>query len=174
MKSQLVATSARQKLHWVALSCCDKNRLCKRAFTKSSKVFIFNNIRGSFVIFISDKKRSFGFVISFLFSATEVDGGYSKWSMWSLCSATCGVGVKVRSRTCSAPPQRKGGKACSRLGKNVDTEECNEGECPTGKMKRKICIYDTLLLLLILHTYWNIRQLFLRFQHLKCLDSRDQ
>ena len=35
MKSQLVATSARQKLHWVALSCCDKNRLCKRAFSKA-------------------------------------------------------------------------------------------------------------------------------------------
>ena len=34
MKSHLVATSVRQKLHWVALSCCDKNRLCKRAFTQ--------------------------------------------------------------------------------------------------------------------------------------------
>ena len=33
MKSQLFVTSARQKLYWVALSCGDKNRLCKRAFT---------------------------------------------------------------------------------------------------------------------------------------------
>ena len=32
MKSQLFETSARQKLHWVALSRGDKNRLCKRSF----------------------------------------------------------------------------------------------------------------------------------------------
>ena len=38
MKSQLVATSARQKLRWVALSCCDKNRLCKRALTGTTVV----------------------------------------------------------------------------------------------------------------------------------------
>ena len=31
MKSQLFATSGRQK---IALSCCDKNRLCKRAYRK--------------------------------------------------------------------------------------------------------------------------------------------
>ena len=39
MKSQLVATLARQKLHWVALSCCDKNRLCKRAFRLLTVLF---------------------------------------------------------------------------------------------------------------------------------------
>ena len=36
MKSQLVATSARHKLHLVALSCCDKNRLCKQALKSNT------------------------------------------------------------------------------------------------------------------------------------------
>lgn len=60
----------------------------------------------------------------------RVDGGYNQWSMWSLCSATCGIGVKIRSRLCNSPPPRKGGKACSRLGKPYETVECDEGECP--------------------------------------------
>ena len=33
MKSQLVASSVQQKLHRVALSCCDKNHLCEQAFS---------------------------------------------------------------------------------------------------------------------------------------------
>ena len=63
-------------------------------------------------------------------SYVGVDGGYNQWSMWSLCSATCGIGVKIRSRLCNSPPPRKGGKACSRLGKPYETVECDEGECP--------------------------------------------
>lgn len=60
----------------------------------------------------------------------QVDGGYSAWSMWSMCSATCGEGVRMRSRICNSPPPRKGGKHCASLGSNYETATCNEAECP--------------------------------------------
>lgn len=60
----------------------------------------------------------------------QVDGGYSAWSMWSMCSATCGEGVKLRSRICNSPPPRKGGKNCASLGSNYETMTCNEAVCP--------------------------------------------
>ncbi|KAK2570892.1 Mucin-like protein [Acropora cervicornis] len=63
-------------------------------------------------------------------SVCAVDGGYDEWSMWSLCSATCGTGVKVRSRVCNSPPPRKGGKGCKRLGPATETVQCFEGKCP--------------------------------------------
>lgn len=66
------------------------------------------------------------------FSFIEVDGGYSAWSMWSMCSATCGEGVKLRSRICNSPPPRKGGKNCASLGSNYETMTCNEAVCPIG------------------------------------------
>ena len=72
------------------------------------------------------------------FPPAGVDGGYSQWSMWSICSATCGVGVKMRSRICNSPPPRKGGKKCSRLGKPYETAECNEGECPKSTYMRSV------------------------------------
>ena len=51
-----------------------------------------------------------------------------------MCSATCGAGVKVRSRVCNSPPPR-GGKDCTRLGNPYETVECNEGECSAGRLR---------------------------------------
>jgi len=59
------------------------------------------------------------------------DGGYSKWSDWGACSATCGGGVKTRKRTCTNPPPSNGGNDCSKLGSAVETKECNTKLCPS-------------------------------------------
>uniref|UniRef100_A0A7N6B0L1 ADAM metallopeptidase with thrombospondin type 1 motif, 17 n=1 Tax=Anabas testudineus TaxID=64144 RepID=A0A7N6B0L1_ANATE len=37
----------------------------------------------------------------------HVDGDWSPWSQWSMCSRTCGTGVQFRQRKCDNPPYHK-------------------------------------------------------------------
>ncbi|XP_027054273.1 mucin-like protein [Pocillopora damicornis] len=60
------------------------------------------------------------------------DGGYSNWGAWSQCSETCGKGSHTRTRTCTSPPPSAGGKDCSSLGSDKETEECDAGGCPVN------------------------------------------
>lgn len=41
-----------------------------------------------------------------------VHGGWTSWSAWSECSATCGIAVKTRTRTCTNPAPAHGGRVC--------------------------------------------------------------
>ena len=59
-----------------------------------------------------------------------VNGGYSDWMPYSVCSKTCGGGVQTRKRTCTNPPPSNGGKDCSGLGPDNTTRECNNQTCP--------------------------------------------
>ena len=61
----------------------------------------------------------------------SVDGGYSKWSVWTTCTKSCGGGIISRSRTCTVPEPQFGGKDCSLLGKADETKACNEHVCPS-------------------------------------------
>ncbi|KAG7309284.1 hypothetical protein JYU34_005224 [Plutella xylostella] len=45
-------------------------------------------------------------------SNCTVHGGWSPWSAWSECSATCGIAIKSRRRACSSPEPRHGGRVC--------------------------------------------------------------
>lgn len=58
-----------------------------------------------------------------------VDGGYTQWSIWSLCSASCGSGTQARYRRCNAPPKRNGGNDCK--GEFFEVRPCGEMYCPT-------------------------------------------
>ena len=60
-----------------------------------------------------------------------VNGGYSDWKPYGVCSKTCGGGVQTRSRTCTNPPPSNGGEDCSGLGPDSTTRECNNQECPS-------------------------------------------
>ena len=71
-------------------------------------------------------------MLCFNFFFSEIDGGYTPWSEWSSCSDTCGNGVQIRSRSCTAPPQRQGGKDCSRFGAFEEIKTCNVKSCATG------------------------------------------
>ena len=71
---------------------------------------------------------------SIFFSLVPVDGGYSDWGVWTTCTKSCGNGSQSRSRTCSNPAPKNGGKECSRLGNAVETKVCNVKECPTGAL----------------------------------------
>nr|DBA25392.1 TPA: hypothetical protein GDO54_012926 [Pyxicephalus adspersus] len=66
--------------------------------------------------------------------ACKVNGGWSKWSPWSWCDRTCGGGRSVRTRTCTSPPPKNGGKDCP--GEKYQARICNpkpcEDGCPSG------------------------------------------
>lgn len=58
-----------------------------------------------------------------------VDGHWSPWSAWDMCSAACGIGRKLRFRTCDNPSPAYGGKPC--LGLPEEVMECDTGlPCP--------------------------------------------
>ncbi|KAM9774698.1 SCO-spondin [Syngnathus typhle] len=63
-----------------------------------------------------------------------VDGGWSVWSAWSLCSSECNSGVQTRERFCTSPSPQHGGRSCA--GPHVQTADCNahpcSGACPEG------------------------------------------
>ncbi|KAL9969177.1 hypothetical protein ACROYT_G021362 [Oculina patagonica] len=62
----------------------------------------------------------------------NIDGGYTEWTEWSECSATCGGGVRWHSRTCNNPEPKNKGKTCTEqeLGPSVESGYCNTQDCP--------------------------------------------
>ena len=59
-----------------------------------------------------------------------VDGGYSEWSSFTSCSASCGYATKTRNRTCTNPEPSCGGNNCSVHGPRTETVLCNKTPCP--------------------------------------------
>ncbi|XP_063876640.1 hemicentin-1-like isoform X2 [Scylla paramamosain] len=59
-----------------------------------------------------------------------VDGNWSPWEPWSECSATCGEGVQIRSRYCTAPVPLYDGKPCE--GSDMQEEQCHLRDCPVS------------------------------------------
>ena len=59
-----------------------------------------------------------------------VNGSYSKWSNFSLCSKSCGNGTMVRTRTCTNPEPKHGGRNCSLFGPSKEIKSCNIFPCP--------------------------------------------
>lgn len=57
----------------------------------------------------------------------SVDGGFTRWSLWSECDARCGGGVQARTRNCTNPPPQGHGKTCD--GPLKETRPCNEQPC---------------------------------------------
>nr|KAF6442212.1 semaphorin 5A [Rousettus aegyptiacus] len=57
-----------------------------------------------------------------------VDGMWSCWSPWSKCSATCGSGHYMRTRSCTNPAPAYGGDIC--LGLHTEEALCNTQPCP--------------------------------------------
>ncbi|XP_063157945.1 SCO-spondin-like [Candoia aspera] len=59
--------------------------------------------------------------------ACKVDGAWSKWSPWSWCDRTCGGGRSARTRTCTSPPPKNGGRHCP--GEKYHVRVCNPQPC---------------------------------------------
>lgn len=88
------------------------------------------------------KNLCFQFVIFYLFNMMKikwlinpalfflVDGGYSPFTNWSDCTETCGGGEQIRTRTCTNPEPKLGGKDCSSFGLDYEKRKCNTQKCP--------------------------------------------
>lgn len=57
-----------------------------------------------------------------------VDGGFSEWRAWDVCSVTCGTGTQTRTRDCTNPTPANGGADCT--GDTTEVTSCEEGPCP--------------------------------------------
>lgn len=60
---------------------------------------------------------------------TQIHGGYSQWSSWGSCSQQCAGGVQQRSRSCTNPRPKNGGRNCNSLGPGRETRICNNHSC---------------------------------------------
>lgn len=59
----------------------------------------------------------------------KVDGGWTEWSGFSPCSASCGFGQQERRRYCASPLPQHGGRPCH--GRPVQVRKCNSKQrCP--------------------------------------------
>ncbi|CAG05232.1 unnamed protein product, partial [Tetraodon nigroviridis] len=57
-----------------------------------------------------------------------VDGGWSEWSEWSACTSDC---ERQRSRECTAPEPKHGGRLCD--GVALATDNCTGGLCTQNR-----------------------------------------
>ncbi|KAL3886521.1 hypothetical protein ACJMK2_026506 [Sinanodonta woodiana] len=63
-----------------------------------------------------------------MYFTLAVNGGWSTWSQWNICSLTCGGGQHYRVRVCNNPTPANGGAFC--IGPNNETQTCNDKPCP--------------------------------------------
>lgn len=75
---------------------------------------------------LTKERRSFEPFASFFFSRghTVVDGGWSRWSAWSVCGTDC---THTRRRSCDEPPPSHGGRPCQ--GRDISVANCTGGMC---------------------------------------------
>ncbi|KAF7405380.1 hypothetical protein HZH66_004286 [Vespula vulgaris] len=59
-----------------------------------------------------------------------VDGGWSRWSAWSICGSDC---THTRRRSCDEPPPSHGGRSCQ--GKDISVANCTGGICNENGFK---------------------------------------
>jgi len=58
-----------------------------------------------------------------------INGGFTEWSEWSDCDASCGDGQQTKSRTCTNPEPANDGDDC--IGEKTEVQSCSSGvECP--------------------------------------------
>ncbi|XP_060608370.1 coadhesin-like isoform X2 [Ruditapes philippinarum] len=67
------------------------------------------------------------------------NGGWSDWTSWSSCSATCGGGIRSQTRSCSNPPPSPYGQYC--LGSHDRVESCANNNCETKHCATNPCVH---------------------------------
>ncbi|CAH1242272.1 HMCN1 [Branchiostoma lanceolatum] len=59
-----------------------------------------------------------------------VTPGWSSWTQWSTCTASCNGGERMRTKSCTNPPPSCAAENCTGTGEEI--EPCNEQPCPEG------------------------------------------
>ena len=62
-----------------------------------------------------------------IISGVVINGGWSYWSSWTMCSSNnglCGSGSQSRYRLCNSPPPSGGGTYCMN-GETLTWQDCN-------------------------------------------------
>uniref|UniRef100_A0A3B3DAW6 ADAM metallopeptidase with thrombospondin type 1 motif, 17 n=1 Tax=Oryzias melastigma TaxID=30732 RepID=A0A3B3DAW6_ORYME len=78
----------------------------------------------------TDKWCRAGECVSKSYLPQHVDGDWSLWSPWSVCSRTCGTAVRFRQRKCDNPPPGPDGRPCPNA--SVEHGVCEGPPCPRG------------------------------------------
>ncbi|XP_075689566.1 hemicentin-1 [Rhinoderma darwinii] len=76
-------------------------------------------------------KSCLGKAVDIIVCNTEpcpVDGVWSSWQAWGVCSKTCGKGTHTRVRVCNNPPPSFDGSPCE--GQDTQTQICSDRHCP--------------------------------------------
>ena len=73
-------------------------------------------------------ERFYNFIVFFFFLLV-INGGYTHWSEWSECSASCGDGTRMRFRNCTNPKPMRGGSNCDDIGPAKEFEACDLPTC---------------------------------------------
>lgn len=60
----------------------------------------------------------------------KINGEWSQWTSWTVCSATCSKGAQTRTRTCTEPAPQNGGQNCENPTSTIETKDCLIMECP--------------------------------------------
>ena len=68
------------------------------------------------------------FILFLSFCVDPINGGWTGWTSWFPCSASCGGGIQISSRYCTKPYPSRGGKHC--VGPSVKKQICNPQHCP--------------------------------------------
>lgn len=90
-------------------------------------------------------ENSFQNVISF--TVKPINGNYGPWSAWTLCSKSCGGGVRSRVRNCTNPAPAFGGNDCSALGEPQESEPCKTRNICPGQY---FAFYQSIVVLILL------------------------
>lgn len=70
------------------------------------------------------------------FSRPCANGGWSSWTTWGTCSASCNGGLKSRQRICNNPPPSLLGRQC--VGNSIEYISCNNGLCQVLPSTQKV------------------------------------
>ena len=103
-------------------------QICRILFYTMCPIFLQLYILFSSVFYKQFKRHGIWGVLIFF----SVPGDWLEWSDWSRCSATCGTGIRWRTRDCNMTSYGDLTAPCE--GTSNGTEDCNTFPCrPYGK-----------------------------------------